>query len=773
MPPVFTVDTHLFRELGDLLVGRDSTALFELIKNAYDADSTVVTVIGISLSDPDEGQIVILDNGCGMDAQTFTKGFLRIASRMKEGGERRSAKFHRRFTGAKGIGRLSAHKLARFLQVRSLYGDPGDKSQEGIDASIDWDAIERLETLDQIESGNQVVVQEKRFKNELAIGTRITLSRLRRAWSLKEREQFVAECQSFRPPKEITDPLVSRRLTKQEILFDEPKTREKHELDTGFELNLEGDFLGGESLWPTIIASSQWVIEIEAKQEDDDSKASIEYGISPTTHATRENSGWRGRRFTINHPRPEEGPFYQARIFVHLDPKASPSERSRIRVQSGVRVYVEGFRILPYGEPGNDWLSLDADYARRSNLDFQEIVDEIFKPTDADDHWASLTLPNRSYFGGVFLTQEGATALRPLINREGFLPDESFQMLRDTVRQGIDLCTRVRAAATFVERERARQERLANRQKTASATASTDNQLKDTRRPEPLQTVAARATELLQEARDALAGAKIKGVEDLLAQVPDAIEALTDSAERLADEGPMLRVLASIGTQMAAFVHEIRSVLGTAQVVEQAFTRVLTVTKLSDDARRQLSKIQSSVGEMRQYLERQAAYLLDIVTPDATRRRSRQKLSERFEAGARLHRSLAEQRGIEILNEIPAGLKTPPMYPAEIATVFSNLLSNAVKAIDREGTIKATGERRESKVVVRVQNTGDAVNLNEAERWFRPFESSRTDVDEALGQGFGLGLTITRNMLDPYGATIHFVQPDDEFRTAVEIIFPE
>ena len=35
----FTVDTNLFRELGELLVGRSSTALVELIKNAYDADA--------------------------------------------------------------------------------------------------------------------------------------------------------------------------------------------------------------------------------------------------------------------------------------------------------------------------------------------------------------------------------------------------------------------------------------------------------------------------------------------------------------------------------------------------------------------------------------------------------------------------------------------------------------------------------------------------------------------------------------------------------------
>jgi hypothetical protein len=35
-PAEFTVDTGLFRQLGELLVGRDATALVELIKNAYE-----------------------------------------------------------------------------------------------------------------------------------------------------------------------------------------------------------------------------------------------------------------------------------------------------------------------------------------------------------------------------------------------------------------------------------------------------------------------------------------------------------------------------------------------------------------------------------------------------------------------------------------------------------------------------------------------------------------------------------------------------------------
>src|SRR5947209_18099570 len=115
----FTVDTHLFRELGRLLVGRDSTALVELIKNAYDADAEFVTVHGEFLNDREQARIIISDDGIGMTEEQFSNGFLRIASRLKDEGNRRSKLFKRRFTGAKGVGRLAAHKLASRIGIES------------------------------------------------------------------------------------------------------------------------------------------------------------------------------------------------------------------------------------------------------------------------------------------------------------------------------------------------------------------------------------------------------------------------------------------------------------------------------------------------------------------------------------------------------------------------------------------------------------------------------------------------------------------------------
>ena len=96
----FSVDTHLFRELGEFLGGRDSTALAELVKNAYDADATKVAVYGERLSDPARGYIEIQDDGVGMTEEEFEQGFLRIASRIKESGSRYSMRFNRRYTGS-------------------------------------------------------------------------------------------------------------------------------------------------------------------------------------------------------------------------------------------------------------------------------------------------------------------------------------------------------------------------------------------------------------------------------------------------------------------------------------------------------------------------------------------------------------------------------------------------------------------------------------------------------------------------------------------------
>ena len=248
-------------------------------------------------------------------------------------------------------------------------------------------------------------------------------------------------------------------LLNKPLLFATPVQRLTSSGDAGFTLRLEGEFDTGESLWSHIASTAEWVIEIDASRPV--GKEERSRPLRHRTHAspTRTPDSSPAKVHTIPHPEPDRGPFFQGRMLVQVNPKDKMIQRQHVRKESGIRVYVEGFRVLPYGDQGNDWLALDSDYTRRSTIQYANELEAIFASMQQDTKWSSLLLPNRSYFGAVFVTQEDAGDLTPLINREGFLPNDAFYRLRHIVRIGIDLFTRVRASVEYRERTDARSNR--------------------------------------------------------------------------------------------------------------------------------------------------------------------------------------------------------------------------------------------------------------------------------------------------------------------------
>ena len=774
--PKFTVDTHLFRELGELLVGRDSTALIELIKNAYDADATSVMVHGTDLHRVDHGRIEVHDNGNGMDLDTFRKGFLRVASRMKEQGNQRSTFYRRRYTGAKGIGRLAAHKLARRLTIASVPRQKSNESVSSISATIDWDQIEMFETLDDLEQSSAIIVSEEKVPDFTSNGTILILSRLRKAWTLNERERFITDVRSFSVPPFLRDPLPESVITRP-MLFKSPITREESSEDTQesnqFEVSLSGDFSSGEDYWQFFTAAANWVIEIRSRRD----QGQVNYAIEPTTRTLVKTPMASGYRTSVQHPFPDEGPHFDARILVREGHTfGKQDQRVWALGSSGIRVFLEGFRVLPYGDRNDDWLSIDADYTRRPRqLEMLRNLDVGLDETDSDE---GLTrLPSNNYAGAVFLTQDGCRGLRLLVNREGFVPEAGFHNLVNLVRTGVDLCTRVRARASYEDRKlrSARRRRQAQAQRkdgglAASVLAST---VED--RKESFVSIIEDAAGQLSKARSRLAAGEHEAAISAAGEGERILAEVKLHAKDMMAERSLLWVLASVGTQMSAFVHEINALLGTAHTIEAAVERC--IKDLEDPSerhmRRRLVKIRSAIASLKLGLERQASYLLDITTPDARRRRSRQPLGERFDAAARLVRQQAERRGVEIVNSISTSLKSPPLFRAELTTIFSNLLTNAIKAAGENGCIRGSASDDSGRLRIRVENTGQAVDIKDAERWFKPFESTTSEVDPVLGQGMGLGLTITRYVLESYGAQVSFVEPSESYATAIEVAFPQ
>lgn len=748
MPPRFTVDTHLFTELGELLVGRESTALIELVKNAYDADATEVVVYGENLGDPERGRIVISDDGVGMDRDTFERGFLRVASRTRLTADRKSVRFRRRYTGAKGVGRLAAHKLARRLDVASVprAGESRAISAvSGIQGHIDWDEVEKAETLDEI-PGTAVSVVDRSVRKPGGHGTVLTLSRLRQKWTKTQLSRFLTEVEGMQVPDVLCKP-IPRSVVPEGGLFDRPLVADADTSDPGFQVEPEGDFLGGENYWPAVLETASWLLEIDASPE------AIQYAVAPTGRTLSELPDTEPVTLTEKHPAPDHGPFFQARILIR---EGAPTGNSFVRGfsarVSGVRVYMEGFRVLPYGEQADDWLSITRDQSDRTRK-LRFLVDSTAAQSlrEEPDEGLSL-LPGKHYFGAVFLTTERARTLKMLVNREGFVPDGSFETLFRLVRRGVDLSTRIRAAA----RANASREPLA-----------TD--------PSPLKQKAEGLAERLRsqanELKDLTRNAP-PAVAKKIAIVAEEIDRAKKLAQKLVPANSMVLVLASIGTQLAAFTHEVNHLLSVASSVESG-AKALLAEELPPKLRPRVAKVHGWIGDLRRAIERQAAYLVDIVTPDARRRRSRLRIGEVLAAAWQLLARAAEQRGVRFHNKVDSEHKSPPMFRAELMAVFTNLLTNAVKAAGSGGMVRARSSQLQGgKLVVRIENTGKEVHLEDAERWFQPFESTTVKADPVLGQGMGLGLTITRDLLAESGATIQFVKPNQGFATAIRIVFP-
>ena len=278
------------------------------------------------------------------------------------------------------------------------------------------------------------------------------LSRLRRGWTPTERARFFAEVQSFDAPAFLQSPF-SRSIVEAPLLFGSPVVRDwqgSHDSsDSSFRVNLEGEFAAGESYWDLVAGAASWVLEIRAAPGDE----RVRVAIAPTRKTRAENPVAEGLEKLVSHPDPERGPFFDARILVREGRFAGNREqRTWASRSSGVRVYLEGFRVLPYGEPKDDWLAIDADYTRRPRqLEMLQSLDLDMEGGDADA--GLIRLPNNNYFGGVFLVQDRCPTLRTLVNREGFVPEAGFDTLVTLVRTGIDLCTRARAAAARERRE--------------------------------------------------------------------------------------------------------------------------------------------------------------------------------------------------------------------------------------------------------------------------------------------------------------------------------
>ena len=98
----FNVDAYTARLIGRENISGLRGALFELVKNSYDADASVCILYYSN------GKLYLADNGTGMSSDVILNNWMTIGRSTKK--ENFTSNKGRIQTGAKGIGRVSCKK---------------------------------------------------------------------------------------------------------------------------------------------------------------------------------------------------------------------------------------------------------------------------------------------------------------------------------------------------------------------------------------------------------------------------------------------------------------------------------------------------------------------------------------------------------------------------------------------------------------------------------------------------------------------------------------
>jgi len=109
-----------------------------------------------------------------------------------------------------------------------------------------------------------------------------------------------------------------------------------------------------------------------------------------------------------------------------------------------------------------------------------------------------------------------------------------------------------------------------------------------------------------------------------------------------------------------------------------------------------------------------------------------------------------EARGVRLDVDAPPDLPKVAVDPSQIERVIGNLVTNAMRATPAGGTITVAAARRGDEVAISVTDSGAGIPRDYLPRIFEPF----VQVAHASGGGAGLGLTISRRIVEGHGGRI-------------------
>lgn len=702
----FSVDASHISRLGLELVAKQETAVAELVKNGYDADATNVDLI-FSTGNGGQTSLEIYDNGSGMDIEQLEAGFMRLSTPNKVNSPH-SEQYKRQKAGRKGIGRFAAQRLGRRLVLDTTTS----RIHYGLRLEINWDEFEAELNLTSVPS------TITRIKKPFTHGTRLTILDLRDSWSDPQIER------SHRHIAELIQP------------FPLSATASGSGEDPGFKASFARERNGDLE-----IVADDWSLyfkhalaEIEGQVDDNgfgtwglrSERFNIQNGPTPIgprrDHPTEPYPHLRGVRF---------------KAYYYIDKETQHSFRSKVaeKLQSsgGIRLYRNGFRVLPYGERFDDWLKLNA-----SNL-----LRKVLPPHS-----------NRNFLGFVEIHDVDGAHFEETSSREGLLENESFVELKDFISAVLKT-----AILPIAEARDRRLTTTDTRQKQRSPKGQADDIL------------ARLATLQKSAADDPQYAAALSQVVDSVRQ---SIVDIGSTGQALLEELGMMRVLASLGLTIGEFTHEIRLSL---EAVRASAALLATRLEETSEGAAQAGGLLDQIANFEGYLTYFDATVRDNVSREVT------ALEIRDVVNAFVHVVSPKLSRNELILETEFdgfGLFVRPMHKSEWASILINLFTNSIKAIRRAGNkghIRIECGRLSDSIYLDFMDNGDGVPEKSADRIFDAFftttSATGASEDDGTFAGMGMGLKIVRDIVESANGEVLLNQPRPGFSTCFRVMMPE
>ncbi|WP_369019471.1 ATP-binding protein [Promethearchaeum syntrophicum] len=391
----FKFYSKIFHVNGDELISNDFIAISELVKNSFDAKAKRVEIIyeeSKGETGDTNGRFIIEDDGEGMDKDIIIDYWMGVAGDYKEELKKKG----KTLLGDKGIGRLAASRISNQLIMITR---PKKKNIE-YKIKINWNKIfeERYAT-DYSTKLREYLPENFRKKS----GTKLILENIKHKWNetkLKELKNHLSR---------LINPL-------------------NPSIDKKIRLTLPDKYksLSGYIFSSKIIKTPMYSI----KGRIDES------GIITFSASCKLIEESRLEEFSNKKEKIQMEKFakfqFEYRYWDFDDPLLNKLSniidyvkteiRKNIIYHSGISVYRDNFRVMPYGDYNLDWLDLNTRRIKRLS-DF---------------------IQNDHIIGAISFSSKDNPDLKDQSNREGFDKNIEFQIFKDTVIKTISILERFR-----------------------------------------------------------------------------------------------------------------------------------------------------------------------------------------------------------------------------------------------------------------------------------------------------------------------------------------